>query len=129
MTITQSGNDVILVSPYDREAIADYKQIGGKWDPTIKSWRFDVCDEEPVQQLAAKYFGYSPDNDGETVTIRVHALDYVSDRDPSRCVLAGRVIARRPGRDADVKLSHGVVLVSGAFSNRGGSHNNPRITD
>ena len=28
-----------------------------------------------------------------------------------------------------MKLSHGVVLVSGAFSNRGGSHNNPRITD
>lgn len=129
VTVTDRGNSTILDSPYNRDMIPEAKQLGGKWNPALRAWEFDIRDHDKVEQLAARFYGYTPADTGETVTIRVNAYDYVPDdyREYNKVVVAGRIVATRPSRDADVRLARNVILHSGAFAGRGGSRNSPCI--
>ena len=129
VTITDRGNTTLLVSPYNKDIPAEAKRIGGRWNPTLRAWEFDIRDRDKVEQLAARFYGYTPADTGETVTIRVNAYDYVPDdyREYNKVVVAGRIVATRPSRDADVRLARNVILHSGAFAGRGGSRNSPCI--
>lgn len=129
VTVTDRDNSTILVSPYNRDMIPEAKQFGGKWNAALRAWEFDIRDHDKVVRLAAKYYGYTSADTGETVTIRVNAYDYVPDdyREYDKVVVAGRIVATRPSRDADVRLARNVVLHSGVFAGRGGSRNSPCI--
>ena len=129
VTITDRNNTTLLVSPYNRDMIGEARQIGGRWNAALRAWEFDIRDHDKVEQLAARFYGYTPADTGETVTIRVNAYDYVPDdyREYDKIIVAGRIVATRPSRDADVRLARNVVLHSGAFAGRGGSRNNPCI--
>lgn len=98
-----------------------FKALGGKWNEPSRVWVFDQRDEARVRAVVEDVFG-SLESSGRLVTVRWQ----VSDRyNPAR--LAGRVIAERRGRDEDVRLGAGVVIVSGEFPSRGGSRNNPAL--
>lgn len=129
VTITDRNNTTLLVSPYNRDMPAEARRIGGRWNPTLRAWEFDIRDHDKVERLAAKYYGYTPSDTGRTVTIRINAYEYVPDdyRRYNEIVLAGRIIGRRPSRDSDVRLARNVILHSGAFADRGGSRNSPCI--
>lgn len=131
VTITDRGNTTILVSPYNKDMPAEARSIGGRWNPTLPAWEFDIRDHDKVEQLAARFYGYTPADTGETVTIRVNAYDYVPDdyREYDKIIVAGRIVATRPSRDSDVRLARNVILHSGVFASRGGSRNNPCIID
>lgn len=79
VTVTDRNNTTLLVSPYNRDMIGEAKRIGGRWNPTLRAWEFDIRDHDKVEQLAARFYGYTPADTGETVTIRVNAYDYVPD--------------------------------------------------
>lgn len=92
VTVTDRGNTTLLVSPYNKDIPAEAKRIGGRWNPTLRAWEFDIRDHDKVEQLAARFYGYTPADTGETVTIRVNAYDYVPDdyREYDKIVVAGR---------------------------------------
>lgn len=125
VSVQQVDGSVFLVSPYNLNVPPRAKRLGGKWDAKRRAWRFDVRDLERVRALAADVFGF--DELGPSVTVRINAEDYV-DRDHSdRVVFAGRIVARRCGRDDDVRLAGNMVLVSGRFASSAGSRSCPEI--
>ena len=122
--VTVSGSKVSVVSPYSPEFPPRAKELGGKW--RAPAWEFDARDEERVRALLMEVYG----TDGrpvETVTIRyrIGTERYESKR--RELWVAGRQVARRPGRDSQVILGDGVVVVEGSFPSSAGSRANPQI--
>jgi hypothetical protein len=117
---------VIVKSPYHPTFISGSKKLGGRWDG--KAWCFDLRLEEEVRGLLIRVYGW----DG-TYPVRVADVRVSLDRLPedwrwaSSLWLLGRELARRPGRDADVKLGPGVALVEGGFPSSGGSRKYPAL--
>lgn len=124
ITITQTSDRLIVDSPYTPEWPAAAKKIGGKWQPDTKTWSFDVRDEAAVKALLGEHYGWI-DGNTETVDLRLTIEDHYSITNPLR--VAGRMIARRPARDAEVRLGDGVVIVDGGFGSSGGSARYPDL--
>lgn len=129
VTITTDGTKVRLSAPYLHAFPARAKEIGGKWEAAAKEWVFDARDRDRVIALAAEFWGYAEDTDGRTVTVRVRADDLRTGyrQDDGEIRFAGRRVAWRPGRDADVRLAEGVVIAAGRFDGYGGSTRYPDI--
>lgn len=117
-----------LKTPYAPDLPARCKALGGKWGPADKAWYFDERDAGRVRDLCVETFGIDPlaepDEAPELVTVRV-SLDAFSDG--AEAWAFGRELARRPGRDYDVRLGGGVILISGGFPRTGGSMKNPSL--
>lgn len=117
---TKAGG-IAAKTPYHPDLPAKFRALGGKWHDGARVWTFDIRDEARVRAVVEDIFG-PLEKSGQVVTLRWE----VSARyNPAR--LAGRVIAERRGRDEDVRLGSGVVVVSGAFPRSGGSRNNPAL--
>lgn len=128
VTIEDIGNSTYLVSSYNREFPPKARRIGGKWDAARRAWRFDIRDRARVEKLAGEFFGWAP-GDTNAVTVRIDAYAHIDKDDRSRVTFAGRTVARRISRDADVVLAENAVVVDGAFPASGGSIANPAIGD
>lgn len=118
---------VVLQAPYHPECPAWAKEIGGRWDRDLKVWHFDVRDEGRVRELARAVYG--TDGAGSTVSVRLRLHGCRMKRE---FWFAGRLLASRPGRDADVRLGDGVILEDGSWPASGrdagaGSVANPII--
>lgn len=126
VTIESTGDQLHLIAPYDPAFPAEAKRIGGRWHAASRTWRFDPRDRDKVEVLAAETWGWTPDDeDVPTVTIRYTIGSWDCDRAELR--LAGRRFAWRPGRDSDVQIADGVVLIEGEFPGRGGSVRYPTL--
>lgn len=128
ITIKHTLNDRILcTTPFHPDFAARAKKLGGRWEPSEKSWRFDRRDEASVRALCVRLFGTdgSPETASDVLTIR--ASSDVCESRADSLWLAGRQVARVLGRDSGAKLGDGVVVLSGSFGS-GGSVKNPRIT-
>lgn len=129
---TKDGR-VYAVTPYHPDFVKGAKQLNGRFgdltlgEKQVKAWFFDPRDEERVRGVCVQVYG----TDGTptaTTTLRV---------DVSACceragvneslIVAGRQVAFRPGRDVEVKLGAGVLLVSGGFPDSGGSAKYPEL--
>lgn len=128
ITLTETDGTITVISPFHPAFAGRAKRLGGRWAPEIKAWRFDARDRAAVEALLSKLFGWTAQPSGETVTVRLdlHGDDLYGHEELR---FAGRQVARRPQRDAQVILGEGVVLVKGGFGWRGGSVANPRIWD
>lgn len=126
ITITTEGTSLYLTAPYNPAANTSYKQAGGRWDGSRKAWRFADRDIELVRAALMQHFGYA-DQVGETVDARVRVADWEQGHREGTARFAGRVIARRRSRDADVELGRDCVLVEGEFAGSGGSMRYPDI--
>lgn len=124
ITITQTDGRIITSTPYTPDWAPAAKRIGGKWQPDTKTWSFDARDEAAVKALLGEHYGWI-DGDTETVDLRLTIEDHHSITNPLR--IAGRMIARRPARDAEVRLADGVVIIDGSFGSSGGSVRNPDL--
>lgn len=119
------GGKLLLASPYHPDFPAEARKLGGRFDRDGgKTWVFDARDEDRVRALCVRIFG-TDGSPAELVTIRL---------DPERLAygeseiwLCGRKIAWRPGRDDEVRLGDGVILISGGFPGSGGSRQYPRL--
>lgn len=117
VTIQRTGSKISLHGPAHSDLVREAVLLGGRRGHNPRTWLFDARDEQRVRDLAKRVYG----TDGtlpELVTVRVDLADW---EEGDVAVFAGRQIAIRPGRDADVRLSPGVVLVAGKLSGRGGS--------
>ena len=128
ISITTQDGSTTLTSPYHPDLPADARTLGGRFDRTTKAWRFDARDEARVRDLARKYFGTDgTEPEGDLVTVRIKLADYEGDKWNNAARFAGREIAHRPGRDADVRFARNTVLVSGSLDSYGGSMRYPLI--
>lgn len=129
VTITTDGAAVTLDAPYSPDLPKRARELGGKFDYGTKTWVFDNRDEDAVRALAREVYGTDGgDADEPTVTIRIDVNKALSGgNDDGELLLCGAQIARRWGRDRDVTLGPGVVVMSGRFPGRGGSVKNPRL--
>lgn len=111
-TVVGDKERVVLTAPYHPDLPSEAKSLGGKWDPSAKSWVFDPRDEQDVRALAREVYG-TDDTAGEPmVTVRLDLVGW--DRSPETW-FAGRRILWRPGRDAEVRLGDGVRCTAGFF--------------
>lgn len=125
VSIQEIDGRLMLVSPYNRDFPDAAKALGGRWDAKRKAWTFDPRDRDRLERLATRFFGYAAESSGETVDVRIHAERHYDE--DGRLMFAGRIIARRRGRDLPVSLADNAVLVGGAFPDSGGSVRRPRI--
>ena len=126
ITLTAVDGGLEVRSPYHPDFPAAARALGGRWRPSRRAWVFDGRDERAVGELLAGLFGWSPAPSGKAVTVRVALDRYNAGGAEAR--LAGRCIARRPGRDGAVVLGAGVV-VGGAFAPSAGSRQHPALID
>lgn len=127
ITIKHTLNDRILcTTPFHPDFAARAKKLGGRWEPSEKSWRFDRRDEAAVRALCIKLFGTdgSPETAADVLTIRAPLK--VCHDDGTALWLAGRQVARVVSRDGGARLGDGVVVLRGSIGS-GGSMKNPRI--
>lgn len=125
VTITTQGGKTTLTSPYHPDLPAQARKLGGRFDRASKAWAFDARDEQRVRDLATKIYGTDGSTAVELVTVHLD-LDKIPGDDQSLWV-AGREIARRPGRDYSVKLGENVVILEGGFPGSGGSMKYPAL--
>lgn len=122
--ITVGGGKLRLSAPYNKDFPAMAREIGGRFDRATKEWMFDARDEARVRELCRSVYG----TDGAPepmVDVRIHMDTYV---DGQELWICGRQVARRPGRDAPVRLGDGVVIIEGGFPEGGGSRGNPALS-
>ena len=117
-------NSVSVSAPYVPQFPARAKAIGGKWSAGSKVWKFDSRDEGRVRELCREIYGTDGLTAEKLVTVRVNATGDLYGRDYFKF---GRQIARRPGRDAAVRLGDGVIIITGSFPSSGGSAKYPSI--
>lgn len=122
MKIVRENGKIKVQSDYNREFIGGVKTLGGKWSSPW--WCVPEENEEALDILLQRVYGegLSP---AELVDLIVDLGALSEDNGAIR--MDGKLLARRPSRDSLVQLGDGVVLVSGALSESGGSRCNPRV--
>ena len=121
INIKKTGDEIAVTSPYNPEFAARAKRLGGRWNPSAKTWDFDARNEAHVRAALIAVYG----SDGslvETVTLRAVAKGDLS-ASARPIMLCGRVVVSASGRDSGARLGEGVVLISGR-ANSGGSVKN-----
>lgn len=125
--LTNGTRQLKLEAAYHPSLPGKARAIGGRWHADTKTWRFDLRDEQRVRDLCVEVYGIDPfEPPAELVTVRVPLDSYRDDVD--EVWMAGRRVARRAGRDYDVQLGAGVIVVAGGFPRSGGSVKYPRIS-
>lgn len=120
--ITTNGTTTKLQSPYNPNLPAKAKLLGGKFNPSDKSWTFDSRDEQKVHELATAVYGTDGTQVQKLVSVQIKLY-----QGGSAIWEFGRMIAERSSRDVKVRLGDGVILVSGSFKSSGGSAKYPEI--
>ena len=126
--LTKTNGKIAITSPYSAAYVRDIKQIGGKWNPTSKTWTVDERDEDRLNTVLAQHFGWNPEQgEGELVTFRITLTG--RNAYTREYTIAGRRIAYRAYRDSAPILADGVVIVEGNFTSSGGSKAGPMLFD
>lgn len=121
--INTNENTTTLSSPYHPELPKRAKALGGKFDGTSKTWKFDARDEDRVREMAVEIYG-TDGTDTETVTVRVEiGEDDLVSQNRESLYLGGQQIARAFGRDSGALLADGVVLIEGRAESGGSVKN------
>ena len=128
ISITRSGSDISVASPFHPAFVNRAKELGGKWDSTAKVWTFDARDEDDVRALCRAVYGTDGSPDTKLVDLRITFKSGA--RAGQRAVyVCGREIARAWGRDSGAKLGEGVKLVEGRITSGGSSKNWATVVD
>lgn len=126
VTISTTGNNLQVASPYHPDFPARARALGGKWVATSKAWSFDPRDEPAVRALCVEFFGTdgSPVMEGDLVTLRVTLAPNI--RIGKLCgplYFAGREIGRAYGRDSGARQGDGIVFLKGSVTSGGSMKN------
>ncbi|MEU5748279.1 hypothetical protein ABZ804_22405 [Streptomyces sp. NPDC047726] len=124
VTIATADGTTTVRAPFHPDWPSRAHALGGK--RPNGAWVFDSRDEERVRALAREIFGTDGTPDpGGTVSVRIQVsnVEGAKGGKPAALYEYGRLIATRFDRDAEPRLGAGVVLISGGFAGRAGSHN------
>lgn len=124
ITITEFSGKLHVSSPYHPDFPELARRNGGRFNRDNSTWVFDPRDEAKVRDILKEVYGTDGSAVGETVTVRLGMGPWTNEQ---TCWFAGRKVAHRPGRDGEVVLGAGVVIVSGNFSGSGGSMKYPTL--
>lgn len=127
MKIIKTETKLQVTSEFNNMWIKEAKKLGGKWNSSNGSWDIDLENEELVMDALLQIYGYNPSRPSVDVTIEINADDFWDGG--SELKLGNMILAERRGRDYAVSLRNNVIVVSGDFSESGGSRNNPSIGD
>lgn len=122
MDVRKKDGSILVKSDYSKEFIKRAKMLEGVWKTPY--WVFPEENEEQVRSLLMDIYG----EDGtpqETVDLLVDISQMDDDDTLSLC---GRILCSRRGRDLQVKLGEGVILIKGGFTRYGGSAKYPRVS-
>lgn len=122
MKIERKNGKIRVQSEYNKDFISGVKSIGGKW--CAPCWVVPEENEEMLDDLLVRVYGRGC-KPTESVDLLVD-LGMLRETD-GEIRLAGKLLARRPGRDRQVQLGEDVTLVSGEFPASGGSVKNPCV--
>ncbi len=123
VTLTDRGDTLAAATPYDGAFVSAAKALGGKY--VGGEWVFDARNADRVADLCLDVYGTDGSDDSATlVTVRITVPAGVAEQ---AYRLAGRRLVYRPGRDAEVRYTSGVISVEGRFPSSGGSVKNPRL--
>jgi hypothetical protein len=113
--IEKTENKLETYTPYHKDFVSGAKRLGGKWQSSAKCWTFDRRDETAVINLISNVYGYTGDNGGERVTVRISTTKEGYFRSDARESLRlGPVsIARAYGRDSGATMADNVVVIKG----------------
>lgn len=135
--IEEIGQKIRVHSPYHPQFPSAARALGGRWDAEGKTWVFDIRDIDRVRETLRGIYGTDGSAEGATVTlhVNVNVLQRLAMFDSAlnqqlrsgSLFIAGREIARRPHRDAPVRLGEGVTIISGGFPATGGSVKHPEL--
>lgn len=123
---TTKNGQIAVYAPYNKSFIEFAHETDGKWNASDKSWMFDERDRSKVEDICVKLFNYVKAGD-KTVTIQFPGT--LLTHNNNAVELLGSKIAYRPGRDSQVRLTDGLLLISGKFAYRGGSMKYPEVGD
>jgi len=121
----ESEGKVLVFSPYHPDFPPKARRLGGQWKNQV--WVFDIRVAEEVKQAVIDVYGFVE------YPVEVTDVNILLDRLPkektqdSELWLMGRLIAKRPARDARVRLGKGVIIIAGGFPPRGGSRRYPAL--
>lgn len=122
LQVRVSGAEVVVQSDFLDAWRVKAHGLGGRYSDN--AWHFHLASLRLVQEGLRATFG----EDGTPVE-RTDLL-WILDRDDGRrphIECAGRVVARRLGRDGPVQLGRDVAVVSGEFPSSSGSIKNPTV--
>jgi len=128
VTITTTPAGLVVEAPYDATFVDAAHDLSGVFSgPPARTWTFDLRDEQSVRALCRDIYGTDGADDQPTLSVRVPLTARPDRRTAREFRVAGRTLAYRPGRDVDVKLGKGVVLISGGFPGSAGSVSYPEL--
>ncbi|MBM4078395.1 MAG: hypothetical protein FJ278_01765 [Planctomycetes bacterium] len=110
--LTDNGR-AIVTAPYHPSFPPAAKARGGRWSSQLRAWVFDLRDEKDIRVVLHRIFG----TDGTTCAALVTVQHRLTATEAYRAELwlFGRLVAKRPGRDAEVRLGEKVVIAEGEF--------------
>ncbi|GEM_PF-366351 len=124
VTITADATTVRVASPYNPDFAPAAKRLGGRWEPTTRTWLFDLRDEARVRDLCRRIYGTDGTvATGDLVTLRLTATCDVASDVHGGLYAAGRQIAHASGRDSGARLGGGIVVLSGRVTSGGSVKN------
>lgn len=120
------GGRIRVASPYHPDLPARAKAIGGRWDAAARAWAYDERDEERVRGLYREIYGEDGSGDAAPAACTMRCkMPYRMDE----WYVAGRLVARRPGRDLPVRMGRGAILIQGEWPECAGSRARPLLSD
>lgn len=119
VSITGSGDRLMVASPYNASFVRRARTLGGKFVDRV--WTFDARDEARVRALCHEVYG-TDGVESDLCTVRV-MFECGLARLCAPIAIGGRTVARATGRDSGATLGDDVVVLEGGFTS-GGSYKN-----
>lgn len=120
------GDHVRFFCPYHPDFRSRAHNLGGAYQSTDRSWKFDGRDRGRVAELSRCLFGTTGDDTewDDLITVNISAQYHEQD---GQVIFTGRQIAVRQQRDWQVRLAPNVILAHGNFKQKGGSRQFPAV--
>jgi len=132
ITVTHEGQLLVVTTPYSGTWNTRANELKGEWSRERGARIFSCVHEALIRQALVNIFG--TDGTGPSAEPRLARIDVAmimavrSNYRQAECVIAGRTVAKRRGRDMGATLGEGVILAEGGFAGCGGSMKYPELS-
>lgn len=132
ITVTHEGQLLVVTTPHSETWNVRANELKGRWSRERNARIFNCVHEALVRQALVTIFG--TDGTGPSAEPRLARIDVAmimavrANYRQQECVIAGRTVAKRRGRDMYPTLGEGVILAEGGFDGSGGSVRYPELS-
>lgn len=128
---TKAENSTIKVySDYNRDFVAEAKNLNGKWIGEEKCWSFPVEIKDVLADKLLAIYGENGMTATENVTIEID-LDAAQKNDDvvdGKTLMYGKIaLASRWAKNSNVKMQNGAMTTKGGYGQTGGSWSTPLV--